>query len=204
MATLSSIRKQIAALEKKAQDLIKKESAGAVAKAREIIAKFGLTAEDLGLSGDASRKPRTPAATRREKKASRQKTAGTPMYRDPASQKTWTGRGKPPAWIAGVADRTPFLISTRDAPATALNAPRAAKKATKVAADSSDTGPVAEQGTTKPARKASDRKRSAKDAAPGKSSAPQSAKRPAGRKVAGRKATRSKRASPEATVPAET
>jgi DNA-binding protein H-NS len=36
-----------------------------------------------------------------------------PKYRDPKTQKTWTGRGKPPAWIAGVADREPFLISRR-------------------------------------------------------------------------------------------
>jgi DNA-binding protein H-NS len=203
MATLSSIRKQIAALEKTAQDLIKKESAGAIAKAREIIVKFGLTAEDLGLSGDASRKPRTPSATRRGKKATRQKAAGVPMYRDPASQKTWTGRGKPPAWIAGVGDRTPFLISTQDAPATAAKAPRAAKKATKVSTASSEIASGAEKGTKKPTRKASAPKESAKVAATKKSSAPKPSKRANGRKVAAKKASRAMSPSPEATVSAE-
>jgi DNA-binding protein H-NS len=203
MATLSSIRKQIAALERKAQDLIKKESTGAIAKAREIIAKFGLTAEDLGLSGDASKKSRKPVAARKGKKATRQKAAGAPMYRDPASQKTWTGRGKPPAWIAGVADRTPFLISTQDAPATAPKAPRAAKKATKIVAASADAVPMAEQRTKKPTRKASARKQSARAAAPKKSSAPKPVKRASGRKVALKKGAKTGGPSPETTVSSE-
>ena len=50
MATLSSIKKQIAELEKKAQELIKKESAHAIDKVRELIEKYGLTAEDIGLT----------------------------------------------------------------------------------------------------------------------------------------------------------
>lgn len=32
-----------------------------------------------------------------------------PKYRDPVSGKTWSGRGRMPAWIAGK-DRTVFLI----------------------------------------------------------------------------------------------
>jgi DNA-binding protein H-NS len=32
-----------------------------------------------------------------------------PKYRDPQSGATWSGRGKPPAWIAGK-DKTKFLI----------------------------------------------------------------------------------------------
>ena len=203
MATLSYLRKQIAALEKKAQDLIKKESAGAIAKAREIIARFGLTAEDLGLAGDSSTKSRKPVGVRKGKKATRQKVTGAPTYRDPASQKTWTGRGKPPAWIAGLADRTPFLISTQDAPASASKPQRAARKAPKVSAASSDAGPVAEQGATKPSRKSSARKESTKAAASKKSSAPKAAKRATGRKAAVKKATKAKSPSPEVTVSAE-
>ncbi|AEA65726.1 H-NS family nucleoid-associated regulatory protein [Burkholderia gladioli] len=33
-----------------------------------------------------------------------------PKYRDPQSGKTWTGRGKPPMWIAGK-NRDDFLIA---------------------------------------------------------------------------------------------
>lgn len=41
------------------------------------------------------------------------KTVGVAKYRDPQSGKTWTGVGKQPAWIAGVADRTPFEIGSQ-------------------------------------------------------------------------------------------
>jgi len=37
-------------------------------------------------------------------------TVGVPKYGDPKTGKTWTGRGKPPAWIAGVKNRDPYLI----------------------------------------------------------------------------------------------
>ncbi|BAN25429.1 H-NS family nucleoid-associated regulatory protein [Caballeronia insecticola] len=32
------------------------------------------------------------------------------LYRDPQSGATWSGRGRAPAWLASVEDRTPFLI----------------------------------------------------------------------------------------------
>jgi DNA-binding protein H-NS len=37
-------------------------------------------------------------------------TVGMAKYRDPQSGKTWTGRGKPPLWIAGTTNRDDFLI----------------------------------------------------------------------------------------------
>ncbi|KXU86119.1 histidine biosynthesis protein [Caballeronia megalochromosomata] len=33
------------------------------------------------------------------------------LYRDPQSGATWSGRGRAPAWLASVEDRTPFLIA---------------------------------------------------------------------------------------------
>jgi hypothetical protein len=36
---------------------------------------------------------------------------GFRRYRDPQTGKTWTGRGKPPNWIAAAKDRQAFLIS---------------------------------------------------------------------------------------------
>ena len=32
------------------------------------------------------------------------------LYRDPQSGATWSGRGRAPAWLASIEDRTPFLI----------------------------------------------------------------------------------------------
>ncbi len=41
------------------------------------------------------------------------------LYRDPKSGATWSGRGRSPAWLAGVKDRTRFLIDgTAAAPTT--------------------------------------------------------------------------------------
>lgn len=65
--------------------------AKAVTEARALIQEHGLTASDV-----------FPGAKAKG-------SGGTPKYRDPATGVTWTGRGKPPAWIVGK-DRTPFLI----------------------------------------------------------------------------------------------
>jgi DNA-binding protein H-NS len=131
MATLSSIRKQIEVLEKKAQELIKKESAQAIAKVRELIEKYGLTAEDIGLMKQARTSARQ-ASDGRAKRGSKKvgKAVGVPMYQDPETGKTWTGRGKPPTWIAGAADRSRFLIAQPSAEAESSTAkkPRAPRK----------------------------------------------------------------------------
>jgi DNA-binding protein H-NS len=37
-------------------------------------------------------------------------TVGVAKYRDAKTGKTWTGRGKPPLWIVGAANRDDFLI----------------------------------------------------------------------------------------------
>lgn len=42
----------------------------------------------------------------------RTRAPGVPKYRNPADPaQTWTGRGKRPAWLAGVEDLTEFLIA---------------------------------------------------------------------------------------------
>lgn len=142
MATLSSLQKQIEALQRKADAIRKAEMAEAVKKAKQLIAQYGLTAQDVGLVGKSSRgKPHVKGTA-----SGATKTAGVAKYRDPQSGKTWTGRGKPPNWIAGVADRTKFLIdgeggtpATSDAATakpvkTAKGGVKAAKPAAKKAA----------------------------------------------------------------------
>jgi DNA-binding protein H-NS len=108
MKTYAAIKAEIAKLEMKAEEMRRAESAGVVARIKEAIAAYGFTAEDLGFG--SSRRGRPPAEAVRHKSAVARPTVGVPKYRDPQTTKTWTGRGKPPAWIAGVADRTPFLI----------------------------------------------------------------------------------------------
>ncbi len=100
--TLASIEKQINKLKAEAAKVRSQEVAGVIGRIQEAIKHYGLTAADLGFgkagkaAGKASAKTTTP---------------GVAKYMDKATGKTWTGRGKPPAWIAKAADRSVFLIS---------------------------------------------------------------------------------------------
>lgn len=128
MKTYAAIKAEIAKLEKQAESLRKAEVAGVVAKIKEAIAAYALTATDLGLGRGAAK-----ALGLAKSKPGRKSgvTVGVPKYRDPKSGKTWTGRGKPPAWIVGVKSRDAFLIETQSE--TDKNAPtkRAASPAPK-------------------------------------------------------------------------
>lgn len=82
----------------------KSERTQAIASAKEIIKLHDLTAAELGFSGKA--------AVKRASGDKRNSVA--PKYQDPESGKTWTGRGKTPAWlnaqIASGRDKQEFLI----------------------------------------------------------------------------------------------
>lgn len=92
-ASYKELLAQLEALKIKTEEARRRELADAVGKVREMVEQFGLTAEDV-----------FPPL---RKKASTGTVA--PKYRDPATGATWTGRGKPPAWIAGQ-DREKFVI----------------------------------------------------------------------------------------------
>lgn len=64
-----------------------KELEQVVTQVKQIIADYGLTAEDIGL------------ATKGRAKGRRATVA--PKYQDPKTGATWTGRGRAPGWIAG-------------------------------------------------------------------------------------------------------
>jgi DNA-binding protein H-NS len=130
MSTYRIVKAQIAKLEKQAADFLKKESADVIAKIKALIAEYGLTAADLGLTGKAAKAGKAAKGT--GKKSATAKPAGVPLYADPASGKTWTGKGKPPNWIVeGLKkgqSKDDFLIA-KAAPAAV---PAPAKKAGKV------------------------------------------------------------------------
>lgn len=125
MKTYQAVRAQIAKLEREAEELRRQELKNVIAQVRQAIADYGLTAADLGLGGRTGK-----AAGRKPARRS----AGEAKYRDPKTGQTWTGRGRPPAWIASAKNRDAFLI---DAPAAApapkkraaAKKPVAAKKA---------------------------------------------------------------------------
>jgi DNA-binding protein H-NS len=86
-ATYKELLEQLKALEIQAEEARKRELKDAVGQVRNLIDQYGLTAEDV-------------FPTSRKKGAAAGSTVA-PKYRDPATGATWTGRGKPPKWIAG-------------------------------------------------------------------------------------------------------
>jgi DNA-binding protein H-NS len=93
MTTYKELLQQREALEQKIQELRQRESQGAIDQVRAIVAEHGLAPDDVF----------------GKKRASLAGSTVEPKYRDPASGATWTGRGKPPRWIADK-NREEFLI----------------------------------------------------------------------------------------------
>lgn len=102
MTTYKELLAQRAELEKQIEAARKEALASAIAQVRAIVAEYELTEEDV-FSKKATRAAASTGA----------KTVA-PKYRDPATGATWTGRGKPPLWIAGQ-DRLNFLIQDQQA-----------------------------------------------------------------------------------------
>ena len=123
MKTYVAVKAEIAKLEKQAEGLRKKELKSVIAKVQELMAQYELTVNDLGLAGKAVKLSAGPQGAARPKPKAA-KYVGVPKYCDPKTNKTWTGRGKPPNWIAGVKQRDSFLIVK---PTAVL--PKAKKKA---------------------------------------------------------------------------
>ncbi|MFP3567260.1 H-NS histone family protein [Paraburkholderia sp. IMGN_8] len=97
MSQYADLKAQIAKLQAQAEEARRTEIDNVVADIRQKIAEYGLTAQDLGFAV-AAKRGRPP------------KKAPLPAkYQDPKSGNTWSGRGKPPKWIAGK-NRERFLI----------------------------------------------------------------------------------------------
>jgi DNA-binding protein H-NS len=109
MKTYMAVKSEIAKLEKQAEALRKSELKNVISQIRKAITEYGLTAADLGFGAGAGAGTKTggrKAAGKRRAKA----TAGVAKYRDPATQQTWTGHGRPPAWIVAAKNRDDYLI----------------------------------------------------------------------------------------------
>lgn len=99
--TYDQLKKQIEALSQQAEAVRRKEVAGVVARIKEAIQAYELTAEDLGFGSGRAGAGRKPGAnTSRPAAKGRRRAAGstTPRYRDPAGN-VWGGRGPRPKWL---------------------------------------------------------------------------------------------------------
>jgi len=102
MATYKQLMAEKAALEAKLQEVRAAEVAGVIEKIQGLMADYGLSVEDI--AGKRRRgRPAKNAAT------GIAKTALPPKYMDPKTGKTWSGRGRAPAWIGKNPKR--FLIA---------------------------------------------------------------------------------------------
>jgi DNA-binding protein H-NS len=94
MSTLQDLIAQREALDKQIAETKKAARNDAIKRCMELVEAYGLKSEDIF---GGARKSRSTGKV-------------PPKYRDPATGKTWTGRGVEPAWIKGK-DRARFLIA---------------------------------------------------------------------------------------------
>ena len=84
-------------LEKQIEQAKEKEFNAVVADIKQKMLDYGISAVDLGLARAGKGVKGRPRA------------GVAPKFRDPLSGSSWSGRGKPPKWIAGK-NRDEFLI----------------------------------------------------------------------------------------------
>lgn len=99
--TLASLNAQIAALQRQAEALRAKEVAEVVARIREAIDHYGLTAADLGLRNASSKSSKTARSVPAKK--ARTKSGGKKAPRSikfaEGQGNVWSGIGKRPNWF---------------------------------------------------------------------------------------------------------
>jgi DNA-binding protein H-NS len=113
MSNFSDLQRQVSEAEAKVNELRKQldaerknERTQAIAAAKELIKTHSLSSADLGLSNRTNGKV----------SSGDKRNVVAPKYQDPDSGKTWTGRGKSPAWLtahlASGRNKQDFLIQS--------------------------------------------------------------------------------------------
>ncbi|MBN3804127.1 H-NS histone family protein [Paraburkholderia sp. Ac-20336] len=98
MSSYKELLAQREKLEKQIEEAKSREYAEVLNEIKQKMVDYGISLSELG-GGRAAKSV----------KAARPRAGVAPKYRDPESGNTWSGRGKPPRWIAGL-DREKFLI----------------------------------------------------------------------------------------------
>ena len=98
-----ALKKQIARLEAQAKALESardNKKARAVERVKALMKKLGVSVQDLGAAGPRGKAAPKGAAKGARRASAKPKSAVAPKYRDPETGATWTGRGRPPVWLA--------------------------------------------------------------------------------------------------------
>jgi DNA-binding protein H-NS len=110
MPTLEQIQAKLKKLQAQADLIVARKAQAAVDQIRDLMLKHGLTTEDIEAKARAKRAARGLNGHAGNGKAKAIGAAKAAKYRDHKTGATWTGHGRAPGWIAGVKDRTQFLI----------------------------------------------------------------------------------------------
>ncbi|WP_296660765.1 H-NS family nucleoid-associated regulatory protein [Paraburkholderia sp.] len=145
MITLDAIQLKIAKLQKQAAAIAEKQTSIGLERIRDLMHKHGLSLADIEsfVGKKRGRKPSVKVGNGMTKSAGKKMQTVAPKYADPKSGATWSGRGRAPAWIRDVKDRTRFLIDGNEG-----------KKAAGTKAAVGKKAPVKRQAAKKVARKA--------------------------------------------------
>ncbi len=99
MPSYKELLAQRESLERQIEEAKSREYAEVLNEIKQKMADYGITLQELA----GGRGAKVSGASRGGR------SGVAPKYRDPESGSTWSGRGKPPKWIAGQ-DRDSFLI----------------------------------------------------------------------------------------------
>jgi DNA-binding protein H-NS len=97
--SFAQLQREIAALQKEADQARQREVAEVIARIKEAIATYQLTASDLGFSPRPASRTSAPRGTRKAGAAKKSKSSRPVKYRDDAGN-IWVGRGPRPAWLS--------------------------------------------------------------------------------------------------------
>jgi DNA-binding protein H-NS len=104
MPTYKQLLAEKEALEAKLNEVRANEVAGVIEQIRQLMADYDLTVEDIA----PKRRRGRPAGSGTGTAVARKTSSLPPKYLDPKTGKTWSGRGRAPAWLGKRPER--FLI----------------------------------------------------------------------------------------------
>lgn len=115
MATLEAIQRKIERLRAQAEKAATQQNSAVIERIRGIMEKHGLNVADVVAHLGEKRGARGASKGNAARLGLQGKGKLPPKYRNPATGETWSGHARPPRWIAGVKDRSRFLIDNGNA-----------------------------------------------------------------------------------------
>lgn len=107
MATYKQLMAQKEALEAQLEQVRANEVSGVIEQIRNLMVEYNLSLEDIQGKRRRGRPAGSPSA-----KAATTKEPLPAKYQDPKTGKTWSGRGRAPAWLGKRPER--FLIAVEE------------------------------------------------------------------------------------------